>query len=242
MIEIFKILNPNCEELVDFDNSANHHAMSTNDLVANRFHLNDVGKNDCQTRDEWFAWTKRKSGRTFNGFQRVFWIFLWNVDYILLGWSFRKLARCFHCRRTWRLKDIHSLKPYNLVAIRLYYTWNSILNSVPLRCFGDNVRPILANIETICWEHCRQLFQLAWTLCQYPQSVDLLENLSARLILIVQRTEMTDWLRNRLKMQWKSTVRIYSFWRWWRNCKARPLAHPLIVWLKLRRFVGVRLS
>ena len=43
MLEIF--LHPNCEALVAFDNSANHHAMAFNASVANRLNLNDLGRN-----------------------------------------------------------------------------------------------------------------------------------------------------------------------------------------------------
>ena len=44
MLEIFNILHANCEALVDIDNSANHHAMSSNALVGNRLNLNDGEK------------------------------------------------------------------------------------------------------------------------------------------------------------------------------------------------------
>ena len=53
MLRIFEILHPECIALVAYDNSANHHAMADNALVANRLPLKDGGKNVGRLRDGW---------------------------------------------------------------------------------------------------------------------------------------------------------------------------------------------
>lgn len=54
-LPIFKALHPNCDALLMFDNSANHHAFAPDALVASRLNLKDGGANlkDIM-RDGWF--------------------------------------------------------------------------------------------------------------------------------------------------------------------------------------------
>ena len=54
MLKIFEILHPDCTALVAYDNSANHHAMADDGLVANRLNLKDGGKNVGLLRNGWF--------------------------------------------------------------------------------------------------------------------------------------------------------------------------------------------
>lgn len=54
MLRIFEILHPGCIALVAYDNSANHHAMAADALLANRLNLKDGGKNTACTRPGWF--------------------------------------------------------------------------------------------------------------------------------------------------------------------------------------------
>ena len=54
MLRIFDLLHPQCIALVAFDNSANHHAMAGDALLANRLNLKDGGKNTACTRPGWY--------------------------------------------------------------------------------------------------------------------------------------------------------------------------------------------
>jgi hypothetical protein len=54
-LPIFRILHPDCDALFAFDNSANHHAMAPDALVASRLNLSDGGKNVPKLRAGWFT-------------------------------------------------------------------------------------------------------------------------------------------------------------------------------------------
>ena len=54
MLKVFDILHPGCIAVVAYDNSANHHAMAGDALIANRLNLKDGGKNTGCTRAGWF--------------------------------------------------------------------------------------------------------------------------------------------------------------------------------------------
>jgi hypothetical protein len=54
MLKNFDILHPDCIALVAYDNSANHHAMANDALVAGRLNFKDGGKSVGLQRDGWF--------------------------------------------------------------------------------------------------------------------------------------------------------------------------------------------
>lgn len=54
VMPIFKVLHPNCDALMLFDNSMNHRAKAPDALVSKRLNLSDGGKNVNPMRDGWF--------------------------------------------------------------------------------------------------------------------------------------------------------------------------------------------
>eukprot|EP00474_Spongospora_subterranea_P006058 CRZ06516.1 hypothetical protein [Spongospora subterranea] len=53
MMTLFKFLYPGCDALVIYDNSGNHHAFTSDPLVASRLNLSDGGKNVKTTTPGW---------------------------------------------------------------------------------------------------------------------------------------------------------------------------------------------
>ena len=54
MLKVFDILHPGCIAVVAYDNSANHHAMAGDALIANRLNLKDGGKTQAANVQDGF--------------------------------------------------------------------------------------------------------------------------------------------------------------------------------------------
>ena len=80
-ILIFKILHPNCDGLLMFDNSQNHHAKAPDALCVGKMNMRDGGVNKRLMRNGWFLNSVNirveqkmtlDDGKTSKGLQRVF--------------------------------------------------------------------------------------------------------------------------------------------------------------------------